>query len=206
VTLKSDPIKVVKKIVVFFDICSSTAILEDLVRTENQKLWRDLILGLKNYLCIKQSSVGFELYKFQGDGWILFFDPCSEGFDIFQFCEKLSYKFVSIYRRNIKDVLTVRIPVIGLTFGMDIGSCIRFKMNRKTEYMGRPLNIASRLRDAIGQRGGTPENKVLLSKNLYATFDDKEKIEKEYKVWGVKRKLKNISGGEEYHCVKVKLQ
>jgi len=63
-----------KKIVVFFDICSSTLILEDLVRTENQKLWRDLLIGLKKYLRKKHSSVGFDC-TIPRDGWILLFDP-----------------------------------------------------------------------------------------------------------------------------------
>jgi len=202
-TDKSEQAKVVKKIIVFFDICSSTSILEDLVRTENQKLWRDLLIEFKDYLRKKRSSLRFELYKFLGDGWILLFEPRPNGLDIFEFLEALSEKFFSLYSRHIKSVLNIRIPTVVLTSGMDIGSCIQFVMNKQREYMGRPLNVAARLQSTIGQRDSKPQNKILLSNNLYATFKDKRKIQRKYKVWRVKRTLKNISGGEDYCCVKV---
>jgi len=206
VTSKSDPVKVVKKIVVFFDICSSASILEDLVLTDNQRLWRDLLIDIKNYLLTKRSSVGFELYKFLGDGWVLLFEPRSEGLEIFQFLEALSDKFTSRYRLGIQNFLTTHIPRVGITFGMDSGSCLRFVMNQQGEYTGRPLNVAARLQGAVGQRGRNPENKVLISNNLYATFKDKSKIRHEYKVWKVRRSLKNISGGEDYRCLKVEIR
>ena len=202
-TMESEKTNVVKKIVVFFDICSSTSILEDLVRTENQKLWRDLLIGLKEYLRAKHSSMGFELYKFLGDGWILLFDPRHDGLGIFEFLEALSEEFLSLYRQHIKNVLTISIPVVGITAGMDIGSCIRFVMNEQPEYTGRPLNVAARLQSTVGQRGGKPSNKTLVSNNLYATFNDKKKIQRKYRVWRVRRVLKNISGGEDYCCMKV---
>ena len=205
-TLKSEPIKTIKKIVIFFDICSSTSILEDLIRTENEQLWRNFLIEFKNYLWGKRFSVGFEMYKFLGDGWILLLDPQSEGMEIFQLLEKLSDKFVSLYRRHIRNVLTTRIATIGLTFGMDIGSCIKFKMNKRLEYVGRPLNVAGRLQDAIGQRDKKPQNKGLVSRNLYATFADQRKIKRKYTILRVRRQLKNISGGEDYRCLKVKLK
>ena len=77
-TDKSENIRVAKKIVVFFDICSSTSILEDLIRTENQKLWRDLLIEFKEYLVKQQSSVGFVIYKFLGDGWNPYISVVSE--------------------------------------------------------------------------------------------------------------------------------
>ena len=207
VTRKSEQIKVVKKIIVFFDICSSTLILEELHRTENEKLWRDILIDIKKYLRIKRSSVGFELYKFLGDGWILLFDPGPNGLEILQFLlEGLSRKFASLYEHHIKKVLTTQISIVGLRFGMDIGSCISFTMNQQREYTGRPLNVAARLQDAIGQRDSKPQNKVLVTNNLYATFTDKRKIRRKYKVWQIKRVLKNISGGEDYRCLKVEFR
>jgi class 3 adenylate cyclase len=203
VTDKSEQTEVVKKIIVFFDICSSTSILEDLVRTENQKRWRDLLIDLKVYLRKKRSSLRYELYKFLGDGWILLFEPRHDGLEIFEFFEALSDKFLSLYRRHIKGVLTIRIPFIGLTYGLDTGSCIQFVMNEQLEYTGRPLNVACRLQGAIGQHDSKPQNKILLTNNLYATFKDKRKIQHKYKVWRVTRELKNISGGEDYCCIKV---
>lgn len=205
-TEKSDEIKKLRKIVIFFDICSSTSILEELARTENQTRWRNLLIEFKEYLKKQQSSVGFEMYKFIGDGWILLFEPKSEGMEIFKFIENLADKFFSLYRRRIRNVLTTGISTIGLTFGMDIGSCIWFVMNEQSEYVGRPLNVAGRLQAAIGQHDKKPQNKGLVSKNLFATFTDKRKIMNKYKVWSVVRQLKNISGGEDYRCLKVELK
>lgn len=202
-TRPSDEARIVKRVILFFDICSSTSILEDLIRTENQTSWRDLLIDIKNYLRSKRSSVDFEIYKFLGDGWILLFEPSPDGAKIFDFLDDLSDKFVARYNRRIKTVLTTRIPNVGLTFGMDVGSCIRAIMNQTPEYTGRPLNVAARLQSAIGQRDRKPQYKVLLSNNLYATFDDRREIEDAYKVNRVRRTLKNISGGEEYLCRKV---
>jgi hypothetical protein len=61
---KSDPITAVRRVVVVFDICSSTMILEDLLRTENQRRWRNLLIGLKKELVCQAKRVPFELYKF----------------------------------------------------------------------------------------------------------------------------------------------
>jgi class 3 adenylate cyclase len=202
-TTRSEDADVVRKIVVFFDICSSTSILEDLVRTENQKLWRDLLIELKNYLRKKRSSLGFELYKFLGDGWILLLDPRPDGLPIFEFLQDLAEQFLTLYSERVKHVLTVRIPLVGLTSGMDVGSCIKFVMNERSEYTGRPLNVAARLQSTVGQHDSKPCNKTLVSNNLYATFTDRKKIQRKYKVWRVTRALKNISGGEDYHCMKV---
>lgn len=205
-TESKDRVKVVTKIVLYLDICSSTSILEELLRTENQKLWRNLIINLKEYLKREEPSVGFELYKFLGDGWILLFDPQTTGLDIFVFLEDLSDKFYSLYRRTIKPVLTTEISIVGITFGMDIGSCIRVRMNRQTEYIGRPLNVAGRLQGVVDQHDKKPADKGLVSKNLFAYFKDKRRIKAEYEVWEVNRTLKNISGGENYCCLKVKLK
>jgi class 3 adenylate cyclase len=202
-TRKSDEPDVVRKIVVFFDICSSTSILEDLVRTDNQKLWRDLLIELKDFLRKKRRFHRFTLYKFLGDGWILLFEPRADGLPVFEFLEDLSEHFLSLYRRHVKRVLTVRIPALGITAGMDIGPCMRFVMNGQIEYAGRPLNVAARLQSTVGQRDKKPWNKTLVSNNLYATFDDRQKIQRKYKIWDVTRVLKNISGGERYYCKKV---
>jgi hypothetical protein len=71
---KSDPISTVRRIVVAFDICSSTVILEELLRTENQRRWRNLLIGMKKALVREAAQMPFEIYKFVGDGWILLFE------------------------------------------------------------------------------------------------------------------------------------
>ncbi len=79
-------------------------------------------------------------------------------------------------------------------------------MNGRPEYVGRPLNVGGRLQGAIGQRDKKPQNKGLVSKNLFAAFTDKGKIKRRYSIWSVRRQLKNISGGENYRCIKVVLK
>ena len=73
-TVENDDIKITNKIVVTLDICSSSRIIEDLLKTSNIKIWRDLIIRMKEYLTDKAPSHGAEIYKFIGDGWIILFD------------------------------------------------------------------------------------------------------------------------------------
>lgn len=204
-TRKFDEVKVVKKIVLFFDICSSTAILEDLIRTENQRIWRNLLLDMKDYLQKKRKKDDYFVYKFLGDGWILLFAERDEGMGILDFLKDLAKSYNSMFKAQIEDVLTTEINVIGLTFGLDKGSSMRMVMNGRREFTGRPLNVAARLQGAIGQRSKKPQGRLLVSNNLYATFTDKKAIESRYRVDQVKRVLKNISGGTNYRCKKISL-
>ena len=197
---------VLKKIVVYFDICSSTSILEELLRTENQNRWRGLITSLEGYLMNVPFPVEFKLYKFLGDGWILLFEPCWKGLPFFELLEGLADEFSRLYKKRISKVLSIQIPVVGITFGMDIGSCVEITMDKHKEYIGRPLNIAGRLQNAVGQRDDDPANKGLVSRNLMAKFIDEKQIKKKYRILNVKRELKNISGGEDYRCLKVELK
>jgi len=197
----------VRKIVVFFDICSSTKILEDLIRTENEEKWRDLLIAQKNFLRQRRVNYGFDMYKFLGDGWVLLFPTDASGGELMALLRSISDHYVKLYRRKIKPLLTVPIANVGLTFGIDGGTLLVMTMNARREYAGRALNVAARLQSSIAQRKERhPENKVLLSNNLYATFKDKRKIQGEYKIWRVRRVLKNISGGEDYRCLKVELK
>lgn len=62
------------RIVVISDICTSTGILEDLLRSESQVRWRNLLIGLKELLFCSVNQLRFVPYKFVGDGWVLLFD------------------------------------------------------------------------------------------------------------------------------------
>ena len=99
-------------------------------------------------------------------------------------------------------MLDASISRVGLTSGMDIGRCIKIMMNGRQEYIGRPLNVAARLQGAIGQRDKKPQNKVVLSKSLFQAFEDRQRIMRRYKVWEIKRQLKNISRGDDFRCIK----
>lgn len=191
-----------KKIVVTFDICSSTAIIEDLNNTENTIKWRDFLIWMKNYLRIKSEELDFTIYKFTGDGWILLFDYDYPGDDLISFLKDFCKQFKMRYKKKIEDYLEVPPTISGITFGIERGSLIGFIMNNHKEFIGRALNVACRLQSAIKDRDHLPQYKSLISKPLYQSFyhaiSQLEHVE-------VRRKLRNIAGGKEVHCVKIKL-
>jgi len=195
--------RTVKRLVVVFDICSSTLILEDLLRTENQQLWRNLLVSQKNLLRNKREELNFEMYKFLGDGWILLFNQKVNGIKLFDFLKLLSLHFFKRYKQLVEPVINSKISYIGLTFGIDKGTLIYMTMNGRREYIGRPLNVATRLQGSIKDKDPLPQYKVLMSKSVYADFGDK--VANRYSVQNVTRTLRNISGGEKYLCKKLKL-
>ena len=73
-TLTYNGIQRKRKIVVFFDICSSTTTLEALLRTETEECWRDLVIVIKNFLFKEGEHCHFLIYKFWDDSWVLLFD------------------------------------------------------------------------------------------------------------------------------------
>ncbi len=194
--------RTVKHTVVTFDICSSSDILEDLIRTENTKDWRDLLIKVKKFLIRKQSDLNFDLYKFTGDGWILLLDYDCSGEELFDFLKKLS----GIFERNIirlaNNLLETTPDILGLTFGIDRGTLIRFVMAEKTEYVGRAINVACRLQGAIKDKDKKPQYKVLMTKNVYKHI--KGEIGN-YQHKNVTRKLHNIAGNKAFNCVKISI-
>src|SRR4249920_921100 len=72
-TDSSDGISTERKLVVVFDICSSTTILEELKQTDCLGQWRNFLISLKECIESEGEMLGVHLYKFQGDGWILLF-------------------------------------------------------------------------------------------------------------------------------------
>lgn len=205
-TRKTSEPKTVTKTVVVFDICSSTTILENLQLNERLKRWRNLIIGMKNFLRTEAPEVGFKIYKFIGDGWILLFPEDFGGDELIQFLSKLSKEFRYLYRK-VDSVLTTRISTIGLTFGIEKGTLIYLTMNKKPEYIGRPLNVATRLQSSLKVKDKNPQYKGLISRVVYDDFsrETKRKLKKTHKIVKVERDLQNIAGGNKYPCMKLRL-
>ena len=106
-TTPQDKVRTVKKIVVVFDICSSTALLEDLLRTENQRLWRDLLIRMKTFLMCEEIETPFIIYKFIGDGWILLFNERDiSGEWLLEFLEELCREYDRLFKKEIAKVLS----------------------------------------------------------------------------------------------------
>lgn len=191
-----------RKIVLTFDICSSTDILGDLHGTENVQVWRDFLIWIKEYLFEKSRKLKFKLYKFTGDGWIILFNYDFHGILLFDFLEEFCFKFEEKFQHEVAGHLEAPPEIVGLTFGMDRGTLVRFTMKKKIEYVGRAINVACRLQAAIRDKDKKPQYKILMTNPLYqALRDDLE----EYRCIKVTRKLRGIAGGKVINCKKIRL-
>jgi class 3 adenylate cyclase len=189
------------RIVVTFDICSSSNIIEDLKLTNNLVVMVNLIINIKRFLREKAKTVGFEIYKFTGDGWILLFPENTDGKCLIDFLKALSEQFKKLIKR-VSSFLQTKPNILGITFGVDSGELMRITILGRTEYIGRPINIACRLQNAIKDGDEHPEYKVLVPKPFFKKHLNKVIT---YKMKQVERKLRNILGGAPYICIKIHL-
>ena len=75
-------------------------------------------------------------------------------------------------------------------------------MNQRDEYVGRALNIACRLQDAVKDTESHPQcYKALVSARLYN--ERLEKASTKYKVESTTCSLRNILGGSGFACRKI---
>jgi hypothetical protein len=193
---------VVKEVVVSFDICSSSNIIEDLTLTNNLEAMMELLEGTKRFLSQMGVRSLANPYKFTGDGWILLLRESVEGNKFFKLLSEMSVDFKKRYESLIVPLLERPVSPAGLTFGADRGSLLELPWSKGREYIGRPLNIACRLQSAIKDRDPQPGYKVLLSRHMFNLFPDEVTG---YRAREVTRTLRNIRGGEDYQCVKVDL-
>jgi class 3 adenylate cyclase len=194
--------KISRKIVVVFDICSSTSILEDLLRTENHEKWTNFLIRLKEHLVELSKTTPFILYKFLGDGYILLFEEDYSSETLYDSLRDLCIWFDKDYSKNIKRFLESPPKVSGITFGIDRGSLIKLVMQSRDEYIGRAINVAARLQRAIGYNDEYPSSKGLVASHYYSSTKSGAK---DYEVVSAKRQLKNIADGSEVTCFKITL-
>jgi hypothetical protein len=138
--------------------------------------------------------LGFEIYKFIGDGWILLLPTDITKIQLTDFLTRLSAEYDSFFDSIVSGLLQSNAKPKGLTFGMDQGELIRIEMNGQIEYLGRPINVASRLQGATKDLPGRPEYKALLSKNFSKLLGTRPDIGFET----VRVNLRNISRGNGY--------
>jgi len=200
--MKSIPIKEVRRIVLVFDLCSSSNILESLKLNDSLAKYYGFLIFVKEFLQESAPLYKFEIYKFVGDGWILFFKETDAG-KLVEFLPKLGEVIDEAI--NAKDFAVMETPlrIQGITCGVEVGVLRRIVMLQNREYVGRPINIACRLQGLV-KTIANPANKVLVSKGAY------EKIFSGIDVsfWSPKRErfsLRNIQGGREYSCVSLSL-
>ena len=188
--------------VVTFDICSSSNVIEDLTLTQNINQLCYVLNRLKDFIRLKAPLYKMQPYKFVGDGWILLFPTTTSGGDILTFLTRLSCRFHQLSSSHISRYLEHAPKPWGLTFGIDTGPLARTVMLGRYEYVGRPLNIACRLQNAIKDRDKEPAYKVLSSRTFYERHRD---TLTPHTPKDVTRVLRNIRGGDTFRCVKFEL-
>ena len=179
-----------RHLVVVFDICSSTTILEDLKRTDNLAAWRDLLLEMKANLQQEGPQLAMCLYKFIGDGWVLLFPDNVPKKDLCGWLSRFSEWYQGQFERAIRPLLLQEPSPIGLMFGIDAGELIRLELNEQTEYLGRAINVASRLQAQTKDLRGGPSYKALFSRN---SFNSPAPPPRDIAVETTKVSLRNIS-------------
>jgi class 3 adenylate cyclase len=199
-TGRVDLLKKEQKYVLVFDICSSTKIVEHLILQGHQESWSNLLIDIETFLKKESEALGFEIYKFIGDGWILLFNTDFSPRELFSFVDRLQEKYAFVYNERIGKILSTRIDKIGITFGLEMGDLIRFIIFGRPEYIGRPLILATRLQGAIKDKDRNPQGKLLMSKSVYESV--KRYIPRDHRVWKVRRNLRNVVGGENYVALK----
>ena len=186
-------------LVLVFDICSSTSILEDLKQNDSEHVWRKVLSSLNDFLASESTKLGFEVYKFIGDGWILLFpyegDEAISGDEFLQFLGTLCKR----YDRDsgvLAKHLQTRPERLGLTLGVDSGLLMKVRMNGRGEYVGRALNVATRLQAATKDLSEAPGYTILFSKHSYSSLQPETPVPVTHKVT-----LRNINNEHPVECV-----
>jgi len=200
-TVDADDLSVERKLVVFFDICSSTTILEDLKQTDNLACWRNFLIDLKDQLDKRGESLGMHPYKSQGDGWILLFPPSISRKSLGDFIGWMSHHFDVTFDSLIRPLLQGRPYPIGLTFGIDAGDLVRMEMHGREEFLGRAINVAARLQRATKSISENYGYTALFSKHSFNSMPPGSPYLDDVEVVPVTVCLKNIRGGERSECL-----
>lgn len=195
------------RVVVVLDLCSSSQIMEDLLLSEKFDRYETFLTCVKRWLMNWTEAHSpprgrFELYQFTGDGWIMLFPDTIRGEALVQFMYNLCEMINAELARHIIPSLSSMPPVLGATLGVEAGNLMRMTMNGREEYVGRALNIACRLQDAVKDKESQSGcYKALVSARLYnerlATANTR------YKVEPTTCSLRNILGGSGFACRKI---
>ena len=201
------------KIVVVFDLCSSSQIIEDLLLSNRFDRYETFLTCVKRWLMNwteqhSQVNGHFELYKFTGDGWILLFPATINGKalinSMYSLCEMINAELA----RHIVPSLSSLPAVLGATLGVERGNLLRMMMNEREEYVGRALNVACRLQNAAKEPHSTNDDSVsascyraVVSAHLYN--DRLAHLNMPYKIEPTTSPLRNVLGGSGFACRKI---
>ena len=189
-------------LVVAFDMCSSTSLIEELTLCGDLAPYDELVGGIKRHLAEAQKVVPFDPYKFNGDGWILLFPLESDGPLVLEMLRNLCRFYAKALKSKVLRHLACPPTITGLTFGIELGPLRAMTVYGQRGYIGRAVNVACRLQAAIKDKDGNPAYKALVSNQAYVRFFSHKHGAK---VWKARRSLRNISGGAEIQCKKIDL-
>jgi class 3 adenylate cyclase len=195
------------RIVVALDLCSSSQIMEDLLLGERFDRYEAFLVCVKRWLMNwterhSPPKGRCELYKFTGDGWIVLFPDTIRGEALVEFMYSCCEMIDAELARHILPGLNSAPAVLGATLGVESGNLIRMTMNEREEYVGRALNIACRLQNAVKERDPHPNcYRALVSSHLY-----NERLAKtglKYHVEPTTCSLRNILSGSGFACHRI---
>jgi len=188
-------------IVVAFDMCSSSNIIEDLTNSGSVEPLMAFLDELRRCLAREQkATLPFDPYKFTGDGWLLLFPAASDGASLLRFLENLCLHFVVTFQRLLLPYLSRTPALVGITFGIDKGEVLPLTLHGQQEYVGRAINVACRLQAAVVDKGPSPAYSALVSDRVYRDYLAETTP---HRVIKVTRNLRNINNGEQFACRRV---
>ena len=193
------------RIVVAFDLCSSSQIMEDLLLNDKFRNYEAFLACIKRWLIDQAnksppSSSSLELYKFTGDGWILLFPGNTSGQVLLDFMRGLCEMVNAELGRHIIPSLGSVPSALGVMIGLDKASLVKMTNDRE-EYVGRGLNIACRLQNTVKTKEPAGGYKALVPAHLYN--ESLVPLCMPYKVEPVTCSLRNILSGSGYACQKI---
>lgn len=191
-------------LVVVFDMCSSTSIVEDLTRRGEIRRLESLMRAMKRHLMNQTKHLEFVAYKFMGDGWILLFNPEVNSGLLLRFLRELCATYQRAYEAEIEPYLSRPLEIVGLTFGLARGPLVEMRMFKQPEFIGRALNVASRLQGGVKDSKGqhTPAYRALATLPVFDDYFARQEVRHKR----VKRELRNMNGGRNFPCVKLFLR
>lgn len=189
-------------VVVAFDICSSSDVIEELILKDDIQRFQGFLGKIKEYMADLQKGILFEPYKFTGDGWILLFPKDSNGTALLAFLRDLCVFFKREFGKDILPYLDTPPSITGLSFGLEHGRIAPMTIFGETEYIGRALNVACRLQSAVKAGDGSPAYKALVSNTVFNLYLSPATG---YEVSEANRNLRNIRGGKDFRCREISL-
>ena len=104
---------------------------------------------------------------------------------------------------GLHRVLQHEPAIKGITVGVDSGELICLEMNERNEYLGRAINVASRLQGAVKELPGNISSVALFSSNSFYSMTQGS-LDQGYLslVRTINVPLRNISNGIDCKCVR----